>query len=99
MTKSVPKWMQRMIDIGVHPDVIAQRVEQRRLRDREWCLKNKDKKAMHKRAYRAKKKEPLLVTAGDRLIKCTYRPNWKEAPVYECPELTYRRPATDRGKA
>lgn len=90
MTKSVPKWMQRMIDLKVHPDVIAQRVEQRRLRDREWALKNKDKKAMHKRAYRAKKKEePLLVTAGV-IIKYTYRPNWKEAPVYSCPELTYR---------
>lgn len=89
MTKSVPKWMQRMIDLKVHPDIIAQRAEQRRLRDREWALKNKDKKAMHKRTYRAKKKEPLLVTA-EVVIKCTYRPNWKEAPVYECPELTYR---------
>ena len=91
MTKSVPKWMQRMIDLKVHPDVIAQRAEQRRLRDREWCQKNKDKKAMHKRAYRAKKKEVVsIAAAGDRLIKCTYRPNWKEAPVYDCPELTYR---------
>ena len=89
MTKSVPKWMQRMIDIGVHPDVIAQRVEQRRLRDREWCQKNKDKKAMHKRAYRAKKKVDATETTGV-VIKYTYRPNWKEAPVYECPELTYR---------
>jgi len=89
MTKSVPKWMQRMIDIGVHPDVIAQRIEQRRLRDREWCQKNKDKKAMHKRAYRAKKKEVATEAAGV-VIKYTYRPNWKEAPVYYCPELTYR---------
>jgi hypothetical protein len=88
--KSVPKWMQRMIDLGVSPEVIAQRAEVRRAKDREWALKNKDKKAMHKRAYRAKKKqEPLLVTAGV-VIKYTYRPNWKEAPVYYCPELTYR---------
>ena len=90
MTKSVPKWMQRMIDIGVHPDVIAQRVEQRRLRDREWCLKNKDKKAMHKRAYRAKKNTAQAAEAAGVVIKYTYRPNWKEAPVYYCPELTYR---------
>ena len=89
MTKSVPKWMQRMIDIGVHPDVIAQRAEQRRIRDREWALKNKNKKAMHKRAYRAKKNTAQATEAGV-VIKCTYRPNWKEAPVYECPELTYR---------
>ena len=89
MTKSVPKWMQRMINLKVHPDVIAQRAEQRRLRDREWCQKNKDKKAMHKRAYRAKKKIDTTEVAGV-VIKCTYRPNWKEAPVYECPELTYR---------
>ena len=88
MTKSVPKWMQRMIDLKVHPDVIAQRAEQRRLRDREWCQKNKDKKAMHKRAYRAKKK--VDATEAGVVIKYTYRPNWKEAPVYECPELTYR---------
>ena len=88
MTKSVPKWMQRMIDLKVHPDVIAQRAEQRRLRDREWCQKNKEKKAMHKRAYRAKKK--VDATEAGVVIKYTYRPNWKEAPVYECPELTYR---------
>ena len=88
MTKSVPKWMQRMIDLKVHPDVIAQRAEQRRLRDREWCQKNKEKKAMHKRAYRAKKK--VDTTEAGVVIKYTYRPNWKEAPVYECPELTYR---------
>lgn len=88
MTKSVPKWMQRMIDLKVHPDVIAQRAEQRKLRDREWCQKNKDKKAMHKRAYRAKKKVDAIEVGT--VIKYTYRPNWKEAPVYECPELTYR---------
>ena len=90
MTKSVPKWMQRMIDLKVHPDIIAQRAEQRRIRDREWCLKNKDKKAMHKRAYRAKKNTAQATEAAGVVIKYTYRPNWKEAPVYYCPELTYR---------
>jgi hypothetical protein len=86
--KSVPKWMQRMIDMGVHPDVIAQRAETRRAKDRQWALINKDKKAAHKRAYRAKKK--TKATEVGVVIKSTYRPNWKEAPMYYCPELTYR---------
>ena len=87
MTNSVPKWMQRMIDMGVHPDVIAQRAEQRRIRDREWAVKNKEAKAAHKRAYKAKKKAKAY---QGMTIKSMYRPNWKEAPVYTCPELTYR---------
>lgn len=89
MNTVLPKWAQKMKDNGVSLKLIKYRMEQRRAKDREWALKNKDKKAMHKRAYRAKKKEPLLVTAGV-VIKYTYRPNWKEAPVYYCPELTYR---------
>jgi hypothetical protein len=89
-SKAIPKWMQRMIDLKVAPEVIAQRAEQRRLRDREWALKNKDKKAMHKRAYRAKKKEGVETVKVGTVIKSTYRPNWKEAPVYECTELNYR---------
>ena len=44
---------------------------------------------MHKRAYRAKKNTAQTAEAGV-VIKYTYRPNWKEAPVYYCPELTYR---------
>ena len=87
MIKSVPKWMQRMIDMGVHPDIIAQRAEQRRIRDREWAVKNKEAKAAHKRAYKAKKKAKAY---QGMTIKSMYRPNWKEAPVYYCPELTYR---------
>ena len=90
-SKAIPKWMQRMIDLKVHPEVIAQRAEQRRLRDREWSLKNKDKKAMHKRTYRAKKNNNVQAASeAGIVIKYTYRPNWKEAPVYSCPELTYR---------
>ena len=90
--KSVPKWMQRMIDMGVPPDVIAQRAETRRAKDRQWALLNKEKKAAHKRAYRAKKKQKsiLLVTPEGSKTLSSYRPNWKEAPVYSCPELTYR---------
>jgi hypothetical protein len=86
-SKAIPKWMQRMIDLKVHPDVIAQRAEQRRLRDREWAVKNKEAKAAHKRAYKAKKKAKAY---QGMTIRSMYRPNWKEAPVYYCPELTYR---------
>jgi hypothetical protein len=53
-------------------------------------LKNKDKKAMHKRTYRSKKKTVQTASEAGTVIKDTYRPNWKEAPVYYCPELTYR---------
>jgi Zn-dependent peptidase ImmA (M78 family) len=90
MSTVLPKWAQEMKDRGVSLKLIKYRMEQRKAKDREWALKNKDKKAMHKRAYKARKRgEPLLVTAGV-AIKYTYRPNWKEAPVYYCPELTYR---------
>jgi hypothetical protein len=86
--KPAPKWMQEMIDRGVHPDLIAWRAEDRRKKNRLWALINKDKKAAHKRAYRAKKKTKS--TEVGVVIKSTYRPNWKEAPMYYCPELTYR---------
>ena len=90
-SKIIPRWAEKMLERGVAPEIVQTRIEHRRAMDREWCRKNKDKKAMHKRAYRAKKKEVVsIAAAGDRLIKCTYRPNWKEAPVYDCPELTYR---------
>jgi hypothetical protein len=45
---------------------------------------------MHKRAYDAKKKVKAVEATTGVVIKYTYRPNWKEAPVYYCPELTYR---------
>lgn len=89
MSTVLPKWAQKMKDNGVSLKLIKYRMEQRRAKDREWALKNKEAKAMHKRAYRAKKKVDATEAAGV-VIKCTYRPNWKEAPVYECPELTYR---------
>jgi hypothetical protein len=87
-----------MKDNGVSLKLIKYRMEQRKAKDREWCLKNKDKKAMHKRTYMAKKNSTQATEAAGVVIKYTYRPNWKEAPVYYCPELTYRRPATNRGK-
>lgn len=90
----VAKWIQRLIDRGVPHDVIQARIEQRRAKEREWATINKDKKAANKRAYVQRKKEalakPFKLVSNDSVIKCTYRANWKEAPVYYCPELTYR---------
>jgi hypothetical protein len=91
-----PKWIQKMIDRGVSPEVIEERIERRKIKDREWAELNKEKKAAHKRAYAARKKlkmntaNPFKLVSNDSVIKCTYRANWKEAPVYYCPELTYR---------
>ena len=87
MSTVLPKWAQKMKDNGVSLKLIKYRMEQRRAKDREWALKNKEAKAAHKRAYRAKKK---ATTYQGVIIKSVYRPNWKEAPVYYCPELTYR---------
>lgn len=88
------KWIQKMIDRGVAPEVIQERIEHRKAKDREWAVINKDKKAEHKRAYKARKKagigSPFKLISNDNMIKSTYRANWKEAPVYYCPELTYR---------
>jgi hypothetical protein len=92
MTGTIPKWMQRMMDIGVAPEVIEERANRRRMKEREWAQRNRDIKAAHKRAYRAKKNQTLETVSGSAgvAIKYTYRPNWKEAPVYQCTELNYR---------
>lgn len=100
---TIPKWMQRMIDLGVPQAVIEQRAERRRIKEREWAQRNRDIKAAHKRAYTARKKSNTITsttnvvnsggvasTATTMKILCTYRPNWKEAPVYQCTELNYR---------
>lgn len=87
MSIALPKWAQKMKDNGVSLKLIKYRMEQRRAKDREWALKNKEAKAAHKRAYKAKKKAKAYQGV---IIKSVYRPNWKEAPMYYCPELTYR---------
>jgi hypothetical protein len=83
-----------MLDRGVAPEIVHARLEHRRAMDREWALKNKEKKAANKKAYIQRKKQgltkPFKLVSNENAIKCTYRPNWKEAPVYDCPELTYR---------
>jgi len=86
------KWVDRMIAKGVSPEVIAQRVAQRKLNTRAWAEKNKERKYAHKRAYRARLKKADTHEGGYEgvIIKSAYHPNWKEVPVYHCPELTYR---------
>lgn len=83
------KWVKNVENQDEADAIIEARKERNRLKQRAWAKANRDKANAYKRAYKAKKKEPLLVTAGV-VIKYTYRPNWKEAPVYYCPELTYR---------
>jgi hypothetical protein len=85
------KWVDRMIARGVSPEVIEQRVAQRKLNTRAWAEKNKDRKAAHKRAYKARlKKADSKGGYQGVIIKSAYHANWKEVPVYHCPELTYR---------
>ena len=86
------KWVDRMIARGVSPEVIAQRIAQRKLNTREWAEKNKERKYAHKRAYKARLKKANTHEGGYEgvIIKSAYHPNWKEVPVYHCPELTYR---------
>jgi sRNA-binding protein len=104
VTPPPAKWIQRMMARGVSPDIIQQKIEHRRAKDTEWAQKNREKKTAHKRAYQARvrlKKQmkeqgintltvSSVVYDSAMKIKCTYRPNWKEAPVYECTELNYR---------
>ena len=84
------KWVKKLS--AAEADAILQeRLERRRMLNRLWAQNNKEKKAANKKAYlQRKKKNILLVTAEGAKTLSSYRPNWKEAPVYNCPELTYR---------
>ena len=85
------KWVKKLQDKGEAEAIIQERLERRRMMNRLWAQNNKDKKAANKKAYlQRKKKNILLVTAEGAKTLSSYRPNWKEAPVYNCPELTYR---------
>jgi len=84
------KWVKKLS--AAEADAILQeRLERKRMLNRIWAQNNKEKKAANKKAYlQRKKKNILLVTAEGAKTLSSYRPNWKEAPVYNCPELTYR---------
>lgn len=84
------KWVKKLS--AAEADAILQeRLERKRMLNRLWAQNNKEKKAANKKAYlQRKKKNILLVTAEGAKTLSSYRPNWKEAPVYSCPELTYR---------
>jgi hypothetical protein len=80
-----------MMAMGVSPEVIEQRIARRKITEREWAQKNKEKKKAHKQAYRARlKKADTKSSYVGVIIKSAYHHNWKEVPVYHCPELTYR---------
>ena len=92
-TTTIPRWAERMLDRGVKPEIVKARVEHRRANNKMWALANKDKKKANKKAYKLRKKLESTAKLSNPIgtvIKSTYRPNWKEAPVYNCPELTYR---------
>jgi hypothetical protein len=84
------KWVKKL-SIEEADAILKERLERKRMLNRVWAQNNKEKKAANKKAYlQRKKKNILLVTAGGAKTLSSYRPNWKEAPVYNCPELTYR---------
>jgi hypothetical protein len=87
------KWVKKLQDKGEAEAIIQERLERRRMMNRLWAQNNKHKKAANKKAYKARKRleaTAKLSNPTGTVIKSTYRPNWKEAPVYSCPELTYR---------
>lgn len=95
---SIPKWAQKMIDAGVPPEIVKDRIEKRKAKDREWSILNRDRKREHKKAYKEKIKKkleeilnpPVIQKYEGTVIKSAYRADWKERPTYQCPELTYR---------
>ena len=91
---TTPKWVQKMIDQGVSPEVISARIERRKVMDREWAARNRDKKRQHKSAYQKRVKKAdgssLSQDYKSAVIPSAYRPDWRLTPAYSCPELTYR---------
>jgi hypothetical protein len=84
------KWVKKL-SVAEADAILQERLERKRMLNRIWAQNNKEKKAANKKAYlQRKKKNILLVTAEGAKTLSSYRPNWKEAPVYNCPELTYR---------
>jgi hypothetical protein len=86
------KWIKKL-SIEEADAILKQRLEHKRMLNRIWAQNNKEKKKANKKAYKLRKKleaTAKLSNPTGTVIKSTYRPNWKEAPVYNCPELTYR---------
>ena len=81
------KWIKNIKNQAEADAIIEARKERIRQKQSAWVKANRDKANAYKRAYKAKKKSTAYQGV---IIKSVYRPNWKEAPVYECPELTYR---------
>ena len=95
---TIPKWAQKMIDSGVPLEIVKDRIEKRKTRDREWAALNKEKKREHKKAYKERLKRkakealnpPIVEKYEGVVIPNTYHADWRQMPTYRCPELTYR---------
>ena len=90
------KWIKK-IENQDEADALAEaRKEDKRLKNLAWCKANRDKMNAYKRKTRerARLKKTVNPASTGYVVKSTYRPNWKESPVYDCPELTYRGKAT-----
>ena len=78
---------------GTIKDVWAvheKRKERIRLKQREWVQRNRDKVNAYKAATKERKKSVMLLTNTTNVVKSRYYTDWRKAPVYHCPELTYR---------
>lgn len=90
---TTPKWAQKMLDAGVPPEIVKERLDKRRASDREWAKLNADKKREHKKAYKERLKktqEPVVDKYKSNTIPSAYHADWRQMPTYRCPELTYR---------
>lgn len=86
------KWVKKL-SIEEADAILKERVERKRMLNRIWAQNNKDKLAANKKTYKERKRlksTAKLSNPTGTVIKSVYHPNWKEAPVYNCPELTYR---------
>lgn len=86
------KWIKKIENQEEADAIIAARKEEKRLKNLAWCKANRDKVNTYKRKTREKARlnKTVNLSSAGYSVKSTYRPNWKEAPVYDCPELTYR---------
>ena len=77
---------------GTIKDVWAvheKRKERIRLKQREWVQRNRDKVNAYKAATKERKRAVMSLNVNN-VITSRYHADWKKAPVYHCPELTYR---------
>lgn len=69
--------------------VHEKRKERIRLKQREWVQRNRDKVNAYKAATKERKRAVMSMNVNN-VTTSRYHADWKKAPVYHCPELTYR---------